>query len=168
MANRIIKSRARNSSIQLEECLRSIFALDLLAPADEFYLFSPWIGDWRVLTSHFGEFRPLLDVEGNDLSFREFLNSIAERGTRVRIISKPGISGNEDFLQRLSPTIEVRYDDRLHEKGISTNRYYLRGSMNMTFSGVKINEESVELTTDPQDVITALNYSREYWADLAQ
>lgn len=168
MAHRIIKSRARNSSTQLEACLRSVFILDLLAPGEVFYLLSPWIGNWTVLTTRFGEFRALIDDVGDTLWFRDFLSILAERGTSVRIVTKPEVTRNEEFLRLLSPLVEVRYDELLHEKGIVTNRYYLRGSMNMTFSGVKINEESVEITTDPEIVISALNEARATWDGLTQ
>ncbi len=39
--------------------------------------------------------------------------------------------------------------------------------MNMTYSGVKINEESVELTTDSEMVVSALNEARAAWNGLA-
>jgi hypothetical protein len=168
MGNRLIKSRVRNSSVQLEECLQTVFALDLLAPPDEFYLLSPWIGNWPVLSNRFGEFRPFLPAVGDALGFGDFLNLLAERGTQVRIVTKPDVQGNVDFLSALSSKIGIREDQRLHEKGISTNRYYLRGSMNLTFSGVKLNEESVELSTETENVLSALNESRSYWSDLAQ
>src|SRR3954453_20930482 len=110
MANRIIKSRARNSSTQLEECLRSLFILDLLSPGQEFYLLSPWIGNWRVLTTRLWEVRALLDDTGDVLWFRDFLTILAERGTTVRIVTKPEIPRNDEFLRNLPPRIEVRYD----------------------------------------------------------
>jgi hypothetical protein len=142
--------------------------LDLLAPPEEFYLLSPWVGNWPVLANRFGEFRPFLPAIGDVLAFGNFLNMLAERGTYVRVVTKADVQTNVDFLGTLLPSIEIREDDRLHEKGIVTNRYYLRGSMNLTFSGVKLNEESVELSTDAASVVSALNESRSYWADLSQ
>ena len=34
----------------------------------------------------------------------------------------------------------------LHEKGLLTPDFYLEGSMNLTYSGVHINQEKVELS----------------------
>lgn len=169
MANRIIKSSARTSALQLADCLQSLFALELLAPSREMYLISPWISDMPLLPNRFGQFRALMpDLEQPSLSLLDLLTTLSDRGSAVRILYRAWQRQTEDFLRRLSPPVEWRSSDTLHEKGLVTTHFYLRGSMNFTYSGVNLNDETVELTTDPETVALALIEARQRWEELAR
>jgi len=130
MPNRSIKSKARAGSLQLTDCLSSLFALELMYPSPEIYLISPWISNVTLIS-----------------------NRSKHQQT-------------EEFLNLLPENIERRGIETLHEKGLITHHFYLRGSMNFTFSGVNLNDESVELTTDQQDVALALLEARQRWEAL--
>ena len=64
--------------------------------------------------------------------------------------------------------IQVRRVETLHEKGLIGDHFYLRGSMNFTYSGIHINDEHIELTTDSEQVTRALLEARHRWEILGQ
>jgi len=164
MLNRIIKSIARKSSIQLTDCLSSLLALELLSPSQVLYLFSPWISDVLVLSNTFGQFRPLIpELSENDVRLAPLLNILAERGSQIRLLCRPDQPYTEDFLRKLSATVDVKRVETLHEKGLINDHFYLRGSMNFTFSGINLNDEHVELTTEPHEVALALAEAQQRW-----
>lgn len=168
MPNRRITSKARDGSVQLTDCLSSLFALELMCPSPEIYLLSPWISNMPLISGRFGQFRALMgDMGGNDLRLATVLATLAERGAMVRIVCRPNQPLTDEFLNLLPEQIEYRFLETLHEKGLITRSYYLRGSMNFTYSGVNLNDESVELTTDPQDVVPALLEARQRWEMLS-
>jgi len=167
MPNRIIKSIARKSSIQLTDCLSSLLALELLSPSRIIYLFSPWISDVLLLSNRFGQFRPLVpELAENDVRLAPLLNILVERGSQIRLLCRPDQPYTEDFLRKLSADIEVKRVETLHEKGLMSEHFYLRGSMNFTFSGINLNDEHVELTTETHEVALALAEAQQRWETL--
>jgi phosphatidylserine/phosphatidylglycerophosphate/cardiolipin synthase-like enzyme len=166
--NRIIKSTAHNVGKQLQHLLSSLFALELLAPSTEIYLFSPWVSDVPLLNSAFGQFRALLpEAETTDVRLSVLLNALADRGARVHILTKSNQRYTELFLSRLDEGVVYRCRDELHEKGLVTNHFYFRGSMNFTYSGIHLNDEHCELTTDQGVVAQALLEARQRWESLS-
>lgn len=170
MQNRIIKSRARTSSTQLTDCLSSLLVLELLHPSKQLYLISPWISNVPLLTNRFGQFRALMpEMSKSQLGLADILCLLHERGTLVRVVCLPPPRqqpSTADFLRRLPEEVEWRYDEVLHEKGLLTDHFYLRGSMNFTYFGVNINDEHIELTSDPATVATALLEALRSWETL--
>lgn len=168
MSNRIIKSTNRKSSIQLADSLASLFALELLSPSSQLYLFSPWISDVPLLSNTFGQFRSLMPELYGEVRLSQILNMLVERGTTVRIVCRSHQEGTESFLRTLSSQIMIRRVKTLHEKGLMCDHFYLRGSMNFTYSGVNINDEHVELTIEREAVARALLEAKERWEMLGQ
>ncbi|NWJ94150.1 MAG: hypothetical protein HXX20_00035 [Chloroflexi bacterium] len=171
MLNRVIKSSARSSSMQLTECLNSLMAIELMHPSLELYLISPWISNMPLIKSQFGQFRAIMGELGkSELRLADVMTILAERGTKVCIMCRPDQSSTDDFLRRLPSNlanIEVRQTGTLHEKGLISQYFYLRGSMNFTYSGISFNDESIELTTEPELVGNALIEARLRWENLA-
>ncbi|HSH82660.1 MAG TPA: phospholipase D-like domain-containing protein DpdK [Herpetosiphonaceae bacterium] len=164
MANRVIKSRARNSSLQLSDCLASLLALELISPSRRLYLLSPWISDMALLSSRFGQFRAIMPELGStELRLAGVLTALAERGAEIRVLCRRGHAYTEAFLRSLPGEVQWRYIDTLHEKGLIGDHFYLRGSMNFTYSGVNLNDESVELTTEPSEIALALAEADQLW-----
>ena len=53
--------------------------------------------------------------------------------------------------------------DLLHTKGIVTSTFFLKGSMNLTFSGVNRNDETLMITNDPVMISEAIvEFSNAY------
>jgi len=164
MENRSIKSKARSSSLQLTDCIASLLALELLSPSQELYLMSPWAGDVTAVSNRLGQLRAVLpDAGKRDVGLAETLSLLSDRGTTVRVICRPDQEYTDLFLRRLAPSVEWRESAALHEKGLLSSRFYLRGSMNFTYSGISLNDEAVELTDDPEQVSRALLSARNDW-----
>lgn len=168
MPNRTIKSTAHNQSVQLIHAMSSLFVLELLAPSKAIYLFSPWVTDVPLLDSAFGQFRPLLpENEQEKARLSTILNKLAERGSQIYVMTRPKAKRGENytdlFLSRLGDAIQRKYVPTLHEKGLVTDHFYFRGSMNFTYSGVNLNDEHSELSTEPDVIAQALINARQRW-----
>jgi hypothetical protein len=165
--NRVIKTIGRHSPVQLGECLGSLFALELFAPSAEIYIFSPWVSDMPILNNNQGQFRSIVpELTPDWIGLIDLLKMLSERGSAVRIVCRPEQSQNETFLQALGTAAEYKETDRLHEKGLITEHFYLRGSMNFTYAGVNLNDESVEITTEPNAVSQAFIGAQQRWNTL--
>src|SRR5438309_2246285 len=106
-ANRSIRSRAKGGSVQLADCLASLFSLELLAPSPELYLLSPWVSEVRFLDNRYGQLRSVLaDISTRLLGLSEILALLAERGTVVRLLCRYDQPQTQEFLRRLPPQVE--------------------------------------------------------------
>jgi hypothetical protein len=165
MPNRVIKSTAYASSRTLNDALSSLFVLELFAPSNRIYLISPWITDFTLLDNRFGQFRTLLPEYNGQVRLSVILNTLAEQGTTIYVLSRPDTS--RDFVARLHPYIQRRVSPDLHEKSLLTDHFYLRGSMNFTYSGLNRNEEHIELSTTPTDIAQASVAAEAFWRGVA-
>jgi PLD-like domain len=167
--NRIVKSYSRSSTVELADVLASLFSLELLSPSPVLYIISPWLSDMPILDNQYGQFRAVIGDYGREsLGLAAVLTLLAERGTQVRVMTRGGHLQTDEFLRKLPLEVEQKRIATLHEKGLVSHHYYLRGSMNFTFSGVNINDESVELTTDSEDVTLALKLAEQRWESISQ
>jgi hypothetical protein len=167
MHNRIIKSKARSSIVQLADCISSLFALELLSPSPEIYLISPWIGDVPLLNNSYGQYRSIApEMTKRWIGLLDLINMLSERGSKVHILTRTNQVQNDSFLRRLSARVLRKQTTNLHEKGLITHCFYLRGSMNFTYSGVNLNDENVELTTDPNIISQAFIEAQQRWNDI--
>ncbi len=164
MPNRVIKSTAHAAGRTVSDVLRSIFALELFAPSETIYLISPWITDFAVVDNAFGQFRALFPEANDNVRLSSVLNSLADQGSLIRVLSRPGVSN--DFILRLHSNIQRKTKPNLHEKSFLTDHFYLRGSMNFTFSGLNRNDEHVEVTTEPTDLAQAHIAIQTLWEEI--
>ena len=167
MYDRIIKSKSRSSAVQLADCISTLFALELLSPSLKIYLISPWVSDVPILNNSYGQFRSIApEMAKRWIGLSDLLNILAERGSSVHLLTRGNQTQNDSFLRKLSSHILCKKTDSLHEKGFVTHCFYLRGSMNFTYSGINLNDESVELTTDPTTISQALIEAQNRWTIL--
>jgi hypothetical protein len=108
---------------------------------------SPWISDFPVFDNRYGQFDALVpNARGTSrLRFGDVLIALASV-TAVRVLSKETEASRQFVTGRdfASAGVLVRMaGDDLHEKGLLTPDFYLEGSMNLTYSGVHINQEKV-------------------------
>lgn len=111
------------------------------------YICSPWISDFPVFDNRYGQFDDLLPRfrGASRLRLGDVLTTLAE-STEVRVISKPTEATKQFLAARDYADVGVHArmaDDTLHEKGLLTPDFYLEGSMNLTYSGVHLNQEKV-------------------------
>lgn len=121
------------------------------------------------MNSSFGQFRSILPGFGEQqISLSILLNTLAERGSKIYIHSRPISDGNnytKIFLNRLIKKINKQLIENLHEKIFLTDTFFFRGSMNFTYSGMYLNDEHVEITSDVQEIAHAKLDARQRWEE---
>ena len=154
---RIFKSAVTSQNV-IRELLQMIFVAELLSPGRETWIVSPWISDVTLLDNRAGGF----DMLNPDWGRKEVrLVEVAVRmlacGSRLIIVTRP-VEHNRSFLERLRLAVREQGVDglltviereALHTKGILTDKGLLLGSMNLTYSGMELNDEVVEYDIDP-------------------
>lgn len=126
------------------------------------WLVSPWISDFPVLDNRTGDWDILDPSWGNrEISFMELLASAVNKGCPLRLITQndgQSLSFISQLQNRLLTSADYKYlaSGTLHTKGLLTKHFFLRGSMNYTYRGAKINDEVLELTNDGTMISEAL------------
>ncbi|WP_144553393.1 phospholipase D-like domain-containing protein DpdK [Bacillus sp. X1(2014)] len=148
-----------NYSQEIADVLQSLFVMEIIQPSRCLWIVSPWISDIPIIYNEANQF---LTIEPHwsrkKVTFSEVLVKLVENGTVIRLATRPDPHNNR-FLEKLKAATK-EYEDRvhiyssylLHSKGLLGDQFYLNGSMNFTFNGITVNEESVQLITDPQDI----------------
>jgi len=132
-------------------------------PGPEMYLISPWISDTQIVFGQYGQFRAVIPTRSpHILGLKEVLGLLVERGCKVRILVRD-TDLNRSFLRALPEKVEWKFLSALHQKGWVTHHFYLRGSMNFTHSGINLNDENIEITTEDNDIARALIDARHVW-----
>lgn len=111
------------------------------------YVCSPWISDFPLFDNRYGQFDALVPLArgAGRIRLADVLFTLASV-TSVRIVSKETEATRQFLAGRnfAEGNVQVRMaGDDLHEKGLLTPEFYLEGSMNLTYSGVLLNQEKV-------------------------
>jgi hypothetical protein len=126
------------------------------------WLVSPWVSDFPVLDNRTGDWDALNPSWGNrEIGFMELLASAVNSGCALRLVTQnDGMSQGfiSQLQNRLLDGVDYRYiaSEALHTKGLLTNHFFLKGSMNYTFHGTNLNDEVLELTNDGTMISEAL------------
>lgn len=154
-ARRIYRSSS-TSNEETRELLQAIFTAELLLPSSQLWLISPWVTDLEILDNRSGGFAAFNPRwEPRNIRLVEILGRLIELGSRVVIATRPD-SHNDGFVQKLRSQTEasgqvqhltIHRREELHWKGLLGTDFYLSGSMNITFNGVEILDESVLFET---------------------
>jgi hypothetical protein len=172
----IVKSAGR-ASIDVSEALANLLVAEILDHGSEFYVVSAWISDVPVVDNSAGTFS-MLDSEWEErwLYLSEVLVTLMKRGALVRVKTNDD-PHNRAFLERLASRsgaagakerCQTRSDPDAHSKGIVGKTFALRGSMNLTYRGLREREETVEIDVDTEGVATLrLEFSAEWRAGVA-
>lgn len=141
------------TGVKIDRLLSDVLLAELLGPSDDLWLVSPWISDIEVIDNAGG----IYDVAFDDPSsrsyyFSEVLGTLTRAGTRLRVVTRPGMSSS--FLSHLDraadpDNLRVVRDDDVHEKTFCGNSWQITGSMNFTFSGMHKNDERISYRLDP-------------------
>jgi hypothetical protein len=150
------------ASRQLRDLLSSALACVLMradwSERSAVYVCSPWISDFPVFDNRYGQFDALVpNARGTSrLRFGDVLIALASV-TAVRVLSKETEASRQFVAGRdfagAGVLIRMAGDD-LHEKGLLTPDFYLEGSMNLTYSGVHINQEKVSYHAGTERVVS--------------
>ena len=158
MTTRSIYKSSWQCRYEAREIIEGIFAAEWIRPSRCLWFVSPWISDIAVLDNRAAAFETLSHEWGQrPIRLAEFLAHNMTRGTIVVVATRPD-GHNDYFLDTLREAaddsgvtdqliVPPREED-LHEKGILGDSFHLGGSMNLTYHGVEINEESLQFTTE--------------------
>jgi phosphatidylserine/phosphatidylglycerophosphate/cardiolipin synthase-like enzyme len=176
MNDRHIYKSATTAQYAVRDVLAALFAQELLVRSDELFLVEPWISDIVIIDNREGTFDTLNPGWGKrEIRLAEILANLAAGGTRIHIVIRPD-THNKRFLAQLEDAMldagcadegrrtvhEVEIAD-LHTKGILFGtRVLLKGSMNLTESGVRFNDEQVSVTYDQNAISTAHVHFHSY------
>jgi len=159
---RRIFQREGTSQNLVRELLQMMFLGEMLTPgSDRVWLVSPWISNVVIFDNRAGGFRAINPEWGSrEIRLAEIIIDIMARGTDFGIVTNYD-KHNDSFINKLntlviekglSEKIEVLRRENLHIKGILLNNGVLTGSMNFTYRGFEINEESVIFERSPHSL----------------
>lgn len=158
MASRDVWSRGGGDAFR--DLLAGALASLLLHPADErpAYFSSPWMSDFPLFFNPYRQFAGLFPEQADEpqVTFTGFLETLSrKRPVRIitvrdhnvseRFASHPRLARHERLQVRFAPT-------EYHEKGILAPIFYVEGSMNLTFSGLNVNDEKIVFHSGGDDV----------------
>ncbi|MBK6280846.1 MAG: hypothetical protein IPF57_23295 [Gammaproteobacteria bacterium] len=161
---KIFKS-AVTSQHAVREVLSMVFAQELLAPSRTVFILAPWISNIVIFDSRLGQYATLNpEWPKREIRIVEVLVAVATNGTALHVHTRPD-EHNKEFKRRIVEAMTDAglqdqlhwYDQnaRLHTKGVLTDWVLVDGSMNLTESGVAINDEAVTVSFEPNIVAAA-------------
>jgi len=137
---------------EVRELLQGVFVGELLSPSETLWIITPWISDIAVVDNRSGGFDGLVPEWGpREIRLRELLGRLLAQGGQIVIATRPdnhnqvlvGALRAQAELEGTSSSLTVHLVESLHEKGMCGDSFYLSGSMNLTFNGVEILEETI-------------------------
>ena len=163
--NRVIRKSQGASASEAADLLAGLFSAELCFPSTCLWLVSPWISDVELLDNSTGGFDALARHGRRKIRLAEILVTLATHGTHV-VVGTTTDDHNTRFLQRLrllaedrrvadKLTISIDTTDNLHTKALTGDDFALSGSMNITFNGIQIREELIDLRTESAYVAEA-------------
>lgn len=165
---RIFKSAVTSQNL-IRELLQLMLLGELLAPGGErAWLVSPWISNILLFDNRAGGFGSVNPEWGNrEVRLVEVAVNLIARGTPLGIATSFD-DHNDAFIATVSEAAEeaglsdqllVVKRQRLHTKGVLLKRGLLTGSMNLTYSGLELNDEMVVYDTNTKTLAEArLNF----------
>lgn len=150
--SRAIRTRPRNG-IAITEVLSTVLASELIQPSREIWLVSGWVSDVVVIRNEMGAFDDILaDSGGGALTLSDVLARLSRLGARINVAVRDD-KHNEQFLEvlrrRCAPgNCRIYKSPDLHEKILTGHNWLLKGSMNFTWNGLNVHEESMEFIAD--------------------
>jgi hypothetical protein len=160
---RIFKTQLTGAAT-LRELLQTMFIAELLETRGRLWIVSPWVSNIVLIDNRTGNFDSLSPDWGRrEVRLAEVLSALMARGSSVVLVTR-GIDMNKAFVDAfedqamrmgVEDQLKIVLRRELHTKGIVLSRSLLLGSMNLTFFGIEINDESIEFCVEAEDVAQA-------------
>lgn len=161
---RIFKSTVTSQNL-IRELLQMMFLGELLAPgAERAWLVSPWISNIVLFDNRAGGFNTVNPEWGNrEIRLVEVIAAMMARGTALGIATSLD-THNDPLIAALTVVadeagladkLSIVRRQHLHIKGALLKRGLLTGSMNLTYSGLELNDEMVVYDTTPKTLAEA-------------
>lgn len=166
---RIFKSQITGTAT-IRELMQNMFVGEMLRSGTEIWVVSPWVSNVVLIDNRSGNFDSLNPEWGRrEVRLADVLISLTARGAEINIVTRDEES-NKVFLSKLRDLVRqhgvesrvvVKIHNELHTKGILLSKSLLIGSMNLTYSGLTINDEWIEYSLDKEDIArTKLEFLR--------
>jgi hypothetical protein len=163
--NRVIRKSQSASASEAADLLAGLFSAELCLPGTCLWLVSPWISDVELIDNSTGGFDALARHGRRRIRLTEVLVTLASQGAHI-VVGTTTDDHNTKFLDRLrllaedvrvadKLTISIDRTDNLHTKALTGDDFALSGSMNITFNGIQIREELIDLRTETSYVAEA-------------
>lgn len=164
---RTVRTRPRNG-LAIRDVLASALLSELLSPSEEFWLVSGWVSDVPVIYNSQRQFDAVLgDGARTNMTLSDYLGELSRRGTQVHVAVRR-VEHNEATVERIrracaADALHVYLSDDLHEKMMVGRDWLLTGSMNFTWNGTRVNEESMEFQFDLKEAARQRLELRTRW-----
>lgn len=167
-SRRVFKSLVTSQNL-VRELLQMMMLGELISPGGQrAWLVSPWISNVVLFDNRAGGFSAVNPEWGaREVRLIEVALYLMARGTSLGVATNFD-KHNDGFLEALkvgaeeagvSDKIYIVRRQHLHVKGILLKRGLLTGSMNLTYRGLELNDETVVYDTAPQTIAEArLNF----------
>ena len=167
-SRRIFKSVATSQNL-VRELLQMMLLGEIVAPGGQrAWLVSPWISNVVLFDNRAGGFTAVNpEWGGREVRLIEVALHLMARGTALGIATNFD-AHNEAFLEAmtvgaqeagLTDKLFIVKRENLHVKGILLKRGLLTGSMNLTYRGLELNDETVVYDTATRTIAQArLNF----------
>lgn len=160
LRRRIFKNQMTGVST-LRELLQTMFVAEMLHTGGTLWIVSPWVSNVVLIDNRSGNFDSLNPEWGRrEVRLAELLTALMARGSRIVLVTRD-IETNKSLVnslrdetirQALEGHLVVVLRNELHTKGIVFSRSMLIGSMNLTYNGLEINDESIEFCIELEDI----------------
>lgn len=167
-SRRIFKSLATSQNL-VRELLQMMLLGELISPGGQrAWLVSPWISNVVLFDNRAGGFNAVNpEWSGREVRLIEVALCMMARGTSLGVATNFD-DHNDGFLESLTAganeaglldKLVIVRRKHLHVKGILLKRGLLTGSMNLTYRGLELNDETVVYDTTSQTIAEArLNF----------
>lgn len=150
--SRTIRTRPR-AGLAVTEVLSAVLVSELVRPSRELWLVTGWVSDVVAIRNSMGEFDDLLvDSSTGVLTLSDVLARLSWLGTSINVAVRqdPHNEAFFDLLRRRCALdrLNLYSSPDLHEKVFCGDDWVMKGSMNFTWSGLNLHEESIELVVD--------------------
>ncbi len=155
---------------EIEELLQFLFVGELLSPSNRIWLVTPWISNVPILDNRTGSMSALDPTWGKrKIRLIEVLLRLMNLDVEVMIVTRPDehckrfttILNDAVADYGIEDRIQIIFRKELHTKGFLTQASMITGSMNLTYNGLYLLDESVIFDTDAQYIgQTRLNFEK--------
>jgi hypothetical protein len=149
---------------EIKDVLKSIFVSEVIQPSPILWIVSPWISDIEIIDNTSGNFDFIEPAWGHrNIYLSEVIIKFLQNGGKINIVTSND-EHNNSFIKKVmklsdsegeQQNIRIKKVEKLHTKGILSNCFYLHGSMNITFNGIDINDEQINLETSKESIADA-------------
>jgi hypothetical protein len=165
--SRTVRTRPRNG-LAISDVLTAALLSEFCSPSKELWLVSGWVTDLVVIDNAYQQFDAVLGVDArSSLTLTDVLGALSRRGAHVHVALRQE-QHNRRFIERVESVckpdlLNVYSSPDLHEKFLVGWTWLMKGSMNFTWNGVQVNEESIDFQADPGEAARQRLELRTRW-----